>query len=169
MTNILTAAEAANWVRTSADDAAMLQLLDSVDVYVNAATGREWNADNEINQKAKTAAGIILTAWYDDPAQIGSSPSRASSALLQLEAEAFKYRKYVFYGTNGAGSIRVPGARVGDVVRKLVGVYGVSGDQSSKFEATVSEADALQQTEGSDLSENIYAVVLKNPADDVSA
>lgn len=169
MANILTAAEAANWARTSADDAAMLQLLDSVDDYISGATGRDWAEDNEINPKAKTAAGIILTAWYDDPAQIGTSPSRASSALLQLEAESLKYRKYVFYGANGAGSISMPSARVGDVVQKLVGVYVVSGDQSSKFEATVSVEDALQQTEGSDLSENIYAVVLKNPADDVSA
>jgi len=167
--NILTDDEAADWVRTDAEDPAMLQLLDSVDAYIKGATGRDWAADAVINPMAKTAAGIILTAWYDDPGQIGGSPSRASAALLQLEAEGLKYRKYTFYGSNGAGSISVPGARVGDVVQSLVGIYGVSGDQSSKFESTVSVADALQQSDSNDLSENIYVAVVKNPADDVIA
>lgn len=169
MTNILTDEEAADWVRTDATDTAMLQLLDPVDAYIKSATGRDWAADANVHAMAKVAAGIILTAWYDDPAQIGTSPSRASGVLLMLEAEALKYRKYQFYGSNGASSISVPGALVGDVVQKLVGVYGASGDQSSKFEATVSVEDSLQQTDGGDLSENIYVAVLKSPGDDVTA
>lgn len=169
MSNILTDDEAADWVRTDATDTAMLNLLNPVDAYIKQATGRDWGADAVIHPIAKAAAGILLTAWYDDPGQIGASPSRAAGVLLALEAEGLKYRKYTFYGANGAGSISLPGARVGDVVQSLVGVYGVSSDQSSKFESTVSVADALQQTDGSDLSENIYVAVLKNPADDVIA
>ena len=168
MANILTAEEAADWVRTDVDDNAMLQLLDPVDAYIKAATGRDWAADAAINAMAKTAAGILLTAWYDDPAQIGSSPSRASAVLTQLEAEALKYRKYQFYGLSGTGGILVPGAQVGDSVVKLVGVYGVSGDQSAKFESTVSVADAIQQTNGSDLSDYLFVAVLKSPKDDVT-
>lgn len=168
MANILTDVEAADWVRTDADDTAMLQLLDSVDAYIKNATGRDWAADAEINPMAKTAAGIILTAWYDDPAQIGSSVSRASAALLQLEAEALKYRKYQFFGASSAGSVYLPGAKVGDVVQKLVGVYGVSGDQSSVFESTISVDDAIQQSSSADLSDNIYVVVIKSPGDDIT-
>jgi len=166
--NILTDVEAADWVRTDTEDNAMLQLLEPVDAYIKAATGRDWAADTVISPMAKTAAGIILTAWYDDPAQIGSSVSRASAALLQLEAEALKYRKYQFYGLSGTGGISIPGAKVGDVVQKLVGVYGVSGDQSSNFESTITVEDAIQQSTGSDLSDYIYVVVLKSPADDVT-
>jgi hypothetical protein len=82
--------------------------------------------------------------------------------------EALKYRKYQFYGASGAGSIYLKGALVGDVVQKLVGVYGVSGDQLSKFESIVSAADAIQQTDGGDLSDNIYVAVLKSPIEDVT-
>jgi hypothetical protein len=169
MTNILTDAEAAEYIRTDAEDPAMLQLLPQVDAYLKAATGRDWAADATKHPLAKTAAGIILASWYDDPGQIGTSPSRAYSALLQLEVEGLKYRKYTFFGSNGAGGISVPGALVGDAVQKLVGVYGSSGDQSSKFESVVTETGALQQTNGADLSENIYVVVLKSPAEDVTA
>jgi len=167
--NILTSEEAADWIRTDIEDNAMLQLLDPVDAYIKAATGRDWTADTQINAMAKTAAGIILTAWYDDPGQIGTSPSRANAALLQLEAEALKYRKYQFYGLSGTGGISIPGAKVGDAVQKLVGVYGVSGDQSASFESTITVDDAIQQSSGSDLSDYIYVVVLKSPVDDVTS
>lgn len=169
MANILTDAEAADWVRTDATDTAMLNLLDMVDAHVKAATGRDWTADATIHPLAKAAAGMVLVSWYDDPAQIGSSPSRAMGALLQLEMEALKYRKYSFFGVNGAGPIHLPGALEGDDVMKLVGVHGVSGDQSSKFESEISDSGYIQQTDNGDLSENIYVVVLKSPAEDVSA
>jgi len=45
----------------------------------------------------------------------------------------------------------------------------VSGDQSAKFESTVSVCNQIQQTNSGDLSANIYAVSLKNPAEDVHA
>lgn len=168
MTNILSDDEAADWVRTDATDTAMLQLLPLVDEYLKSATGRDWAADATVHNLAKTAAGILLTSWYDDPAQIGNSPSRASGPLLQLEVEALKYRKYTFFGANGAGSVFLPDAKEGDDVIKLLGVHGVSGDQSASFESEVSVAGSLQQSSGSDLSDNIYVVVLKSPDEDVT-
>lgn len=169
MTNILTDSEAADYVRTDATDTAMLQLLDSVDAYIKRATGRDWAADTVIHPLAKTAAGILLIAWYDDPTQMGTGPQNVSAALMQLEAEALKYRKYTFFGVNGAGSISLPGALEGDDVIKLVGVHGVSGDQSSNFESEISDDGYIDQTSGSDLSENQYVAILKSPSDDITA
>jgi hypothetical protein len=169
MANILTAPEAANFLRSTADDAVMLQFLPLVDQYLQQATGHDWAADAEVHDTAKLAAGMLLTYWYDNPGMVGQAPGTLSGSLVALEAEALKYRKYEFEGMNGAGSISLPGARTGDDVIKLVGVYGVTGDQSGKFEATISVDDQIQQTDAGDLSENQYVVVLKHPADDVSA
>jgi len=169
MTNILTAAEAAQFVRTDASDAVLLMLLPIVDSYILNATGRDWTVDTTINNTAKNAAGQLIAFWYDNPASVGVSPDGISAALMQLEAEALKYRKSVFYGRSGAGAIALADACVGDAVIKLVGVYGVSGDQSAKFEATITVKGQIQQSNGGDLSANIYAVILKNPAEDVHA
>lgn len=147
----------------------MLQLLPLVDEYLKNATGHDWASDGTIHNAAITAAGMLLIHWYDNPAMVGQAPVTVRGTLLQLEAEALKYRKYEFAGVNGAGGISLPGARQGDDVVKLIGTYGVSGDQSANFEGTISEDDAIQQTSSSDLSENLYVVVLKHPADDVSA
>jgi len=169
MANILTASEAANFLRSTADDAVMLQFLPLVDQYLKQATGHDWAVDSPIHNTAKLAAGMLLTYWYDNPGMVGQAPGVLSGALVALEAEALKYRKYEFEGRNGAGSISLPGARIGDDVVTLVGVYGATGDQSSKFEATISAADEIHQTDAGDLSENQYVVVLQHPADNVSA
>jgi hypothetical protein len=165
MTNILTATEASQFVRTETTDAVMLALLPMVDEYLYNATGHEWNNDSTINPTAKLAAGMLLVSWYDNPSQVGQGVSGAP--LVQLEAEALKYRKYEFEGSDGAGSISLPGARKGDDVVKLVGVCIVTGDQSSSFEGTITVDDQIQQSSASDLSDNLYVVVLKHPADDV--
>lgn len=174
--HILTSDEAADFVRSTTDDSAIQTLLPLVDKFVEKATGRDWTQDNVVNLTAKAAAGMLLVQWYDNPgmgsvqgADSGVLPYGLTNVLSQLEAEALKYRKYTFYGISGVGAVTLTGARVGDVVQKLRGVYGSSGDQSASFESTITEADQIQQTSGSDLSEKIYAVVLKNPADDISA
>ena len=169
MTNILTPTEGANFVRTESTDAVMLQLLPLVDQYLLNACGHDWVSDATIHPTAKTAAGMLLVYWYDNPGAVGVSPETASSALVQLEAEALKYRKYDLAGRSGAGAISLPGARVGDVVITLTGVYGVDGDQSAAFESVVSIADQIQQISSSNLSDHLYVAVVKNPADDVSA
>lgn len=169
MPNVLTAAQAANFIRTEATDAVMLQLLPLVDQYLLSATGHDWKADSTIHPTAITAAGMLITHWYDNPGAVGQAPSSVRSTLMQLEAEALKYRKYQFSGAGSAGGIFLEGARKADKVVRLVGVYGVTGDQSSKFESVLTADNQIQQTQGGDLSENLYVVVLKHPADDVSA
>lgn len=169
---ILTPSEAANFVRTTETDQVMLMLLPQIDVFAQRATGRDWSADAVINPSAKTAAGMLLVLWYDNPAQVGSDgvlPYGLTNVLSQLEAEALKYRKYEFEGLSGAGVISLPGAFDGDTVIKLVGVVGASGDQSAKFESSISVDNQILQTYGSDLSANHYVVILKSPAEDVTA
>jgi hypothetical protein len=168
MTNILTAAQAANFIRTETTDAVMVQLLPLVDQYLLSATGHDWAADSTIHPSAITAAGMLITHWYDNPGAVGQAPATVRGALMQLEAEALKYRKYQFSGAGSAGGIFLEGARKGDEVVRLIGVYGVSGDQSSMFESVLTTDYHIQQTQGG-LSENLYVVVLKHPADDVSA
>jgi len=167
--NILTPEEAANFVRTEATDAVLLQLLPLVDQHLLNATGHDWSADTQIYPTAKIAAGMTLVYWYDNPGALGQSPEALTNQLIQLEAEAMKYRKYHFEGASGAGSVCLAGAREGDVVLSLTGVYGLSGDQSTLFESSVSEENYLVQTSASDLSEKQFVAVLKHPADDVKA
>ena len=175
MTNILTPAEAALFVRTDEDDAILNMLLPQVDAFVQRATGRDWTADVTINEVAKAAAGMLLVTWYDTPSQSGSlitdSPLSFGlhNVLSQLEAEALKYRKAQISGASAAGGIAIPGALLGDIVVSVTGVYGVSGNQSASFETSISVAGQIQQTSGSNLSNNLYVVILKSPADDVSA
>jgi hypothetical protein len=159
--HILTAAEGANFVRTDAADALMLQLLPLVDQYLLNATGHDWAADTAIHPTAKIAAGMLLVYWYDNPGAVGQAPETIISQLVQLEAEALKYRKYQFVGLNGAGSIYLRGAVEGDDVVKLIGIYGAFGE--------ISADGQIRQTSASDLSDNLYVVVLKSPAEDVSA
>jgi hypothetical protein len=174
--HILTDEEAAAYLRTETTDAAMLNILPMVDAFVLKATGRDWSQDNLINALAKAAAGMLLVQWYDNPgmgavqgADSGVLSYGLTNVLAQLESEALKYRKYQFEGLNGTGSISLPGAREGDAVMKLRGVYGVSGDQSTSFASSVAEEELLVQTSASDLSEKIFVVILKNPADDITA
>ena len=171
MPNILTVAEAANFIRTDTTDAVMLMLLPQVDAFIKRATGRDWTLDGTINPIAKAAAVMLLVQWYDNPAQaFGESTAMSfglTATLTQLEAEALKYRKSVFAGLSNAGSILLAGARKGDDVISLVGVYGVSGSQAANFESEISIEGQIQQTASSDLSENVYVVILKHPADDV--
>ena len=169
MANILTDAQAASFVRTTSDDSVMLQFLPLVDEYLKGASGHDWTMDQTKDPTAIMAAGLLLTYWYDNPSMVGQSPSALSALLMQLEAKALKYRKYEFGGLDGAGAISIQGLRKGDDVITLTGVYGVSGDQSANFEATVSEDDQIEQTSASDLSDNLYVAVVKHPADDVSA
>lgn len=171
MANILTTAEAANFVRTDISDAVMLMLLPQVDEFIRRATGRDWTADGTISSIAKAAAGMLLVQWYDNPGQMGPELPMSFgliNTLSQLEAEALKYRKYQFYGLSAAGRIALEGAKVGDDVLSLVGVYGVSGSQVSKFETEISVRGALRQTSSENLSANIYVAVLKSPGDDIT-
>ena len=170
MATILTPNQAANALRVPNDDPRLIDLLPQVDRFIERATGRNWSSDTQKNEIAVMAATIVLVMAYDNPTMLlpeGNVPFGLTQTLVQLEAEALKYRSYLFYGNSGAGSVPVIGARLGDQVISLIGVYGVSGDQKTKFESVVNERNSLEQTAGDDLSNARFVVILKDPADDV--
>jgi hypothetical protein len=172
MPNILTATQAANALRVSNTDVRLVDLLPQVDEYIKNATGHDWSLDATINPTAISAATLLIVQWFDNPSMIGTEGSLGhglTAALTQLEALALKYRKSQFEGISGGGSIYLPGALKGDDVISLVGVYGLSGSQSSKFESEISEDDYILQTYSGDLSDNLFVVVLKSPKDDIVA
>ncbi len=170
MANILTSAQAENALRIASGDSRVADLLPQVDKIIERATGRDWTQDTTKHSIAVSAATMLLVQMFENPAMTGDSTMMTlglTNALAMLEAEALKYRKYEFEGCTGGGSIYLPGAREGDTVIKLVGVYGASGDQSANFEDAISEEDYLVQLSTQDFSEIHFVVVLKSPADDI--
>jgi len=154
MTNILTAAEAALVLRCDETDVRMLALLPQIDAHIKNATGHAWEGDDTINETAKAAARILLVRGYEDPGMMGSANSQSfalSSYFSQLEALALRYVE--FQGRSGAGPIYAERITLGDQVDSLVGISGVSGDQSSGFESIITVDGQIQQTSTEDLSD----------------
>jgi hypothetical protein len=160
MTNILTAAEAANVLRVESNNADMLALLPLVDAHILHATGHDWSIDTTINPAAKAAARILLVMWFENPGMVGSQEVPMfglTATLTQLEAIALRYK--TFAGSDTPGAIELSGARVGDTVSSLIGLIGATGDQSSKFESVITVDDEIQQLTAG-LSDKFYRVYL---------
>lgn len=157
MGSILSTAEAANVLRCAETDANMIDLLPMVDAYIERATGHDWAADDPAAPEAKAAARMLLVRWHEDPGGMAAGTALGqglSAALGQLEALALRY--FRFAGNNGAGPVYLPGARAGDTVTALIGLVGVSGDQSANFETVITVDDEIQQTATGDLSDYWY-------------
>ena len=146
----------------------MLALLPLADRYIETATGRDWAADETIDNAAKSAARMLVVMWHENPAMIGKVDVLShglNAALTQLESLALKWQDYEFEGASTSAYIAIAGAKVGDQVVSLVGLYGVSGDQSANFESVITEANHIVQSSGSDLSDNGYMVTLISAKD----
>ncbi len=167
MANILTASEAAIVLRTSATDTALLALLPLVDSFLKNASGHDWAADTTIRPEAKAAAQMLITMWYENPGMTASGITTLNfglqAALVQLEAVALSYRE--FLGRNGAGGCVLTGAKVGDTVSSLIGLIGMSGDQSASFETVITVNDQIQQLSGSDLSTKWFRAFITRPGE----
>jgi hypothetical protein len=62
-----------------------------------------------------------------------------------------------FTGNNGAGACVAVGLKAGDIVLAVTGAQaGVIGSLGASFEATISVADQIQQTDVANLSANTY-------------
>lgn len=161
MANILTTAEAANVLRCAETDANMIDLLPMVDGYIVRATGHDWTGDDPVAPEAKAAARMLLVRWHEDPGGMAAGAALHHgllAALSQLEGLALRYKR--FAGRNGAGAISVPGAQAGDTVTALIGLIGVTGDQSANFESVITIDGEIQQTATGDLSDYWYQVHL---------
>lgn len=167
MTSILTAAKAANVLRVAVNDALMLQLLPLIDSHIKDATGHDWASDTTIHPEAESAANMLLTMWYDNPAMIASGISSLSfglrAALVQLEVIALRYRQ--FEGISGAGFISLPGVQAGDTVSTLAGISGLTGDQKASFETVISIDGYIQQLSGSDLTDKWFRAYILTPGE----
>jgi hypothetical protein len=167
MANILTAAEAANILRCASNDAVMLQLLPMVDKFIQNATGHDWVSDNQVLPEAKSAAQMLLVMWYENPAMVAGGISSLNfgltAALTQLESIALGYKE--FEGISSAGFISLPGVKEGDSVSSLVGIIGLSGDQSASFETVISRDGYIRQLSGSDLSDKWFRAYIKTPGE----
>lgn len=90
MTNILTAAEAAEIVSVDPDDSRLLMILPQVDSTIQEATGHDWTKDTPIHPIAKRAAMCRLAVDYDlgsmNPQQTATMERAYLSAITQLES-----------------------------------------------------------------------------------
>jgi hypothetical protein len=87
-----------------------------------------------------------------------------TEVAVQPQLEALALRYMVFEGLDGAGYCQLPQAYRGDTVTSLVGVVGVTGDQSTKFESVITESGYISQTSTDDLSGKFYRVLLTPPS-----
>jgi len=165
--NILTTAEAASVLRCSPDNPEMLYLLPQVDAYIRQATGRDWTADAVIAPEAKNAARMLLVLWFENPGMVASGIATLNhgltAVLTQLEALALHY--HTFEGLPGIGYIPVVGVRKGDIVSSLIGVIGLSGDQSSKFEGVISLDGHIKQISPDNLTANWFRAKIVRPGE----
>jgi hypothetical protein len=140
----------------------MLDLLPQVDAYIKNATGRDWTTDETINPTAKAAARMLLVKWHEDPGmnatQAASLAYGLTACLVQLEAMKLHYVE--FRGLPGAGAVYLPGARIGDTVRSVTGLIGVTGNQAAAFESVITFDDYIQQVSNSDLYTKWFRVYL---------
>jgi hypothetical protein len=107
-----------------------------------------------------TFAGLVELAT-DAEAQAVTDTARAvtahglGAALADLELIAF-------VGKNNVGACTATGLKVNDVIFSVTGVVAADvGDQSAKFEAVVSVADQIQQTDSGNLSTKVYLAFVK--------
>jgi hypothetical protein len=165
--NILTPQEAANALRCDAADPEMVDLLPQVDSFIILATGHDWTTDSPIEPVAKSAARMLLVMWHENPAMLASGLISMgfglTAALTQLEAKARLFRE--FAGGYGAGPVELKGARMGDTVRALIGLIGLSGDQSASFESVITIDDQIQQLAPANLSAKWFRVTFKPVGD----
>lgn len=166
MANILTPFEAAIVLRCNETDANMLALLPGVDAYLKQATGRDWAKENPVPEEARNAARMLLVLWQENPAMQGSVPSQSFgliACISQLAAMALNTSE--IHGQNGARSCKLRTALAGDTVASVIGLVGVTGDQSAAFEDVISEDGYIQQISASDLSHAVFRVKLIPPGE----
>jgi hypothetical protein len=154
MTNILSAADAAKFLKCEVDDPSMLLLLPQIDAYIMRSTGRDWAAEDPIPQEAKSFARGLLVRWHEDPGVLNASQEAVLTGSLlacaqQLRAMAGYY--FLFEGLPGAGMIAMPGVSEGDKVMWVKGKVNIAGDQTDKFESVITWDGFLQQISSEDL------------------
>jgi hypothetical protein len=119
--------------------------------------------------QAAVATGASLAAWLDgkaaDMTKVGGAPPSAGSAGLaadaghrhQLDPVAFK--PLYFTGLAAPGAIAALGLNVGDRVVDVENLNDLSNGAGS-FEATITVAGQIQQTDATDLSKKKFRALV---------
>jgi len=69
-------------------------LLPGIAGFLKNATGKDWAADEEIDQDAKMAARVLLRRWFDNPGMVGETKDIGLMSLIgQLHAKALQERQ----------------------------------------------------------------------------
>ncbi len=115
--------------------------------------------DSGMAQASATAQGRVELAT-DAEAKVGTDTARAVTPA-NLAAVIKNCKLGSFTGNNGAGACTLTGAAVGD---RVIGIAGLStgalGFADASFEATITVADQIQQSNAGNLSANNYLVAL---------
>lgn len=136
----------------------------------------------EIATDAETQTGTDATRAVSPASLAARTGTTARSGVLQLATNAealagtdtakaltpaaatyrLDLRKTVsFAGRNLAGACTLAGVKVGDKVACVTGLVAATvGDQSAKFESTITVNDQIQQSQASDLSTYIYVATI---------
>ena len=132
---------------------------DGTSIYRVAADGTQ----------ASVGTAASLATWLDskaaDISKVGGGASAAGSAGLaadaghrhQLDAAAFK--SFYFAGLAAPGAVATAGAKVGDKVVDVESLTDLASGAGS-FEATISVAGQLQQTDATDLSKKKFRALV---------
>jgi hypothetical protein len=122
-------------------------------------------ADGTQAAVATAANAIALDANAADFAKVGGPVTFAGATGLaadaghrhQLDPSAFK--SFYFAGLAAPGAIAAPGAKAGDRVVDVESLTALASGSGS-FEATVSVANQIQQTDTTDLSKQKFRALL---------
>lgn len=96
------------------------------------------------------------------PTKVRTEVNSHKTTLDGLEAGT-SLKRYLFTGKNGAGACTLTGAAVGDKVCGMIINETDISDGSSSFESTITVADQIQQSSGSNLSAKQFTVMLIRP------
>lgn len=150
----------------SASRTGLVELATDAEAITGADTARAITPANlaaaattHVAAASVTVAGKVELAT-DAEALAGSDTDRAvtpaslGNAVSNIEA-------ITFTGAAAPGACTATGLKAGDIILSVTGLAsGTKGDQASKFEATVSVNDQIQQSDGGNLSANVYLALV---------
>jgi len=106
--------------------------------------------------------GIVELAT--GPETIAVTDQERAVTPYALGAALAKLKVISFTGVAAAGPCTVVGAALGDVIFCVTGTSGVFGVKSTSFEAIVTVAGQIRQSEAADLHLNTYTALLFKPS-----
>jgi hypothetical protein len=132
--------------------------------------GSDWlqSLNDNFDELYTAGAAGTASATVKGPVELATNAEAltGTDALRALTAAALAYVLGMvdvisFAGAAAAGACTMTGVKVGDVVLAVTGVAaGTVGNQSAKFQTTITVADQIQQSDAGNLSANIYTALI---------